>query len=35
MDSVKDNLRWLTDVRHAPCQVVLMIYNLYPGRIMF
>ena len=31
MDSVKDNLLWLTDVRHVPCQVVQMIYNLYSG----
>ena len=30
-ESVQDNLRWLTDVRHAPCEVVQIIYNLYPG----
>ena len=31
MESVKDNLRWLTDVRRVPCEVVQMMYNLYPG----
>ena len=31
MESVKDNLRWLPDVRHVPWHVVQMIYNLLPG----
>ena len=28
MESIENNLRWLTDVRHVPCYVVQTIYNL-------
>ena len=31
MELVKDNFRWLSDVRRVPCEVLQMIHNLYPG----
>ena len=31
MESVKDNLRWLTNARRVPSKVVQMIFILYPG----
>ena len=31
MEAIKNNLRWLIDIRHVPCYVVRTIYNLYPG----
>ena len=31
MESIKKNLRWLTDVRRVPCYVVQTMYNVYPG----
>ena len=31
MESIENNLRCLTYIRHIPCYIVRTIYNLYPG----